>query len=330
MPTTNPSRLTPKDAASILPRKTVECELKVVNEDTGVFEMYALVFGNTDRQNDLIEPGSVTNCDELVKDGWIALNHKGEELPLATITTAVQDSHGLKLTGQFHSTPAAQEARTIIRERLERGKGVKTSIGYLVPDDGQHYEREDGQEVRHITKLSVYEASYVNLPANPEAEITSAKSLGTIEQGEPMSKEAKVLERVKRALGLGTKSQYKVDGEAMERVRGLVDKCAGCAKNVDDMHKSMKGFIDQHKAASEELAKCVKSFEGGQEEPAAEDDQGDDAEEDKKPKDDEGADKKDEEETDKDEQDEDAKTKKAYRAQLRKRALSGRCLQVCP
>lgn len=328
--------MTPKDAASILPRKTVECELKVLDEGTGEFEMYALVFGNVDRQGDVIEPGSVTNIDELVKDGWIALNHKGDELPLATISTALQDSHGLKLTGRFHSTPQAQEARTIIRERLERGKGVKTSIGYLVPDDGQHYEREDGQEVRHITKLSVYEASYVNLPANPEAEITSAKSLGTSEPEEPpMSREAKVLERVKQALGLGTKSQYKVDGETMEKCRGLVDKCASCAKNVDDMHKSMKGFIDQHKAASDELMKCMKNFQSGDPQPEAQDDDGnvaDKPEKPKKPEDKDDEDGPDAQDNDapSNEDDEDEKTRKAYRDQLRKRQLSGRRLQVCP
>jgi uncharacterized protein len=276
------SPVTPKDAASVLPRKTFDCEFKNLDEGAGTFEMYALVFGNIDRQGDVIEQGAVTNVEELITDGWIAINHIQTDLPIATIETAIQDGHGLKLTGTFHSTPKAQETRTIIKERLERGKAVKTSIGYLVPVDGEHYEKQDGRTVRHITKLSVYEASYVNLPANPEAEFVSAKSLSgsdTAESEEEMSAAA-VLKEVKRALGLATKGQYKVDGEDMERMKGLIDKCATASKSMAAHHKSLKADIDDHAAASAEMVKCMKNFTSGQQQTEDENNDGDDAEND--------------------------------------------------
>ena len=181
--------MTPKDAASILPRKEVEGELASIGDD-GSFEMYALVFGNVDRQGDRIKQGAVANVEELVKDGWIALNHVQTDSPIATISTAEQDSHGLKLTGLFHSHAKAQEVRSYVKERLDRGKAVKTSIGYLVPLDGEQYVKEGGRTIRDITKMSVYEASFVNLPANPAAEVVSAKSLdglSTVESEEEMS-----------------------------------------------------------------------------------------------------------------------------------------------
>ena len=42
---------------------------------------------------------------------------------------------------------ASSELERVIKERLERNKAVKTSIGYLVPPDGERYERIDGQQV---------------------------------------------------------------------------------------------------------------------------------------------------------------------------------------
>lgn len=251
--TTIPSGITPADAVSCLPRKTLDCEFKVLDESSGSFEMYALVFGNIDRQFDIIEQGAVQNLEELAADGWIALNHVQENLPIAFIDTAIQDSHGLKLTGRFHSHPAAQAARITICERKAAGKAVKTSIGYLVPVDGERYEKINGQPVRIISKLSVYEASYVNLPANPEAEITAAKALGgTIQELEALMS------------ALNSKGSYSVDGEAIEKVKSAAEKCMTTAKAFDVHHKAIKAAMDAHVEASDELAKCMKKFTGGQ------------------------------------------------------------------
>lgn len=303
--TTLPSRLTPADAVSCLPRKTLDCEFKTIDESTGAFEMYALVFGNVDRQNDIIEEGAVQNLEELALDGWIALNHVQEDLPIAYIDTAIQDSHGLKLTGRFHSTPKAQEARTTILERKAAGKGVKTSIGYLVPVDGERYEKINGQPVRIISKLSVYEASYVNLPANPEAEITAAKALqGTI----------KDMEEIMSALS--KKGEYKVDGEDMEKVKSAAEKCMTTAKALDVHHKAMKSAIDAHAEASGDLVKCMKNFTGGQQQAVDKENDGDEA------------DKDDEEETeegeDKDDDEEEGKSAKSLRNHLIRRQLMRR------
>jgi len=167
--------MTPKDAASILPRKDVEGQIQAVDEN-GSFEMYALVFGNIDRQFDIIEPGAVKNVQEFTKAGGIYVGHDVSGLPVAMITSATQDHHGLKVAGTFHSTPQAQDVRTIVKERLEAGRTVQTSIGYLPLSGGEQFEKQKGRTIRRLSAINVYEASIVGVPANPLAEVVSAKS----------------------------------------------------------------------------------------------------------------------------------------------------------
>lgn len=329
MPTTDPTRA---DVARLgLSRKTFDVEFKSDEGDTGSFTLYCACFSNLDLQGDILEPSSFKNLDQFVTDGFGLVNHVSSSLPVAWVDTAVQDSVGLKVTGRFHSTPEAQACRTVVIERMAAGKAVKCSLGYVTLDES--FEKVDGQTVRHINALDVYEFSFVGVPANPLAGVQSAKSLDQVElESDQMAKDAAIIKAVKRALGLATKSSYKVDGEDMERVKALVDKCATSAKGLDDMHKSMKGFIDAHKAATDELTKSLKSFQSGQQQSAAEDNDGDVADKPEKTKDDDGDEDKDEkpEEDNSDKDDEDEKTKKAYRSQLQKRALSGRRAQICP
>jgi HK97 family phage prohead protease len=162
------------DAVSVLPHKTFDVEFKAL-DDSGSFEVYAAVFGNVDRQGDIIESNAFQNLDEFVKDGWIALNHDNKSLPIAYPVAAVQDSIGLRVSGRFHATPEAQSVRTVVRERMAAGKAVKASLGYISNDES--FERIGGKTVRRIKALSIYEASFVNLPANPVAEVVSAKAL---------------------------------------------------------------------------------------------------------------------------------------------------------
>jgi uncharacterized protein len=141
--------------------------------DDGALNLTAAVFGNVDRQGEAIAKGAFTNLDGFAADGWIAVNHDWDALPIATVESASQDGEGLKVAARFHSTPEAQAARTVIRERLERGKSVKASIGFRVLDSRR--ERLEGKDVRVLTAVELYEASIVNLPANPRAGVTGVK-----------------------------------------------------------------------------------------------------------------------------------------------------------
>lgn len=152
-------------------KECIDADFKVLDDGPhGSFSGYASVFGNTDRQNEVVVPGAFSRTlPAFLKDGFGALNHEWSTLPIATFTEAREDHRGLFVKGEFHSTPDAQAARTIVRERLERGKSVGLSIGYKVKDD----EFKDG--ARHLKELDLFEVSLVSVPANAEAQVVGIK-----------------------------------------------------------------------------------------------------------------------------------------------------------
>jgi HK97 family phage prohead protease len=124
--------------------------------------------------------------DEFIKDGWLGESHMWENRPIGTIKDASEDSLGLLVTAEFHATPEAQQARQTAKERMARGKGVSTSMGYTVkadeyvPVDDPLLEAEGVTEGRVLVKVPVFEASLVNRPANPAAVVVGVKGqMGT-------------------------------------------------------------------------------------------------------------------------------------------------------
>lgn len=250
-------------AAGMLPRKTFECEFKD-DGDEGGFVLYAAAFGNVDRGGDVIERGAFDNLAEFVKDGWIALNHDNRSLPIGYPTAAVQDEHGLKITGKFHSTPGAQAVRTVMRERMAAGKAVKCSLGYLTRKES--FEARDGRTVRRIERLSIYEASIVNLPMNPAAETIDAKGTTMPENPKPPAPETKA----GRAISAANRDTLRALGER------LGEHHSELAEQLKCMKKSYKGMRETRKA----LDDFVKSFEpaNGEDDEDDGEDEGDEGE----------------------------------------------------
>ena len=323
------------DAGSPLPRKTFECEFKSDDDAAGTFELYAACFGNVDRQGDIIEPGAFDNLAEFVRDGWIALNHRSSDLPVGLPEAATQDARGLLVAGRFHSTPDGQACRTVVRERKAAGKAVKCSIGYAVNDEA--YEKRDGRTIRRIKKLSVYEVSFVNLPANPVAEVTSVKGAtppaSEPPEEEPMSEPDKgVIVALKRALGLDAKRSVAISSANRAKIAEHI-------KAVEDAHEEMKGCHAEMKACHQKCVKChgvamkamddFKSYMKGFEPTTTDEDEEDEAgspmgrdaegdEEVRRPK------------KPKSELTQEQKDLAELRADLKKRAVAGRAVATCP
>lgn len=155
---------TGKSDGPLLHKMCATPDLKFFGDDGGAGSMsgYLSAFGNIDRGGEIVVRGAFSkHLDTFLKDGFIALNHNWDVLPIATVTEAHEDDFGLHFTADFHSTPAAQEARTVARERIARGKSVSTSIGYKVADS----ERTDSALL--LKDLPLYEGSIVNVPMNP-------------------------------------------------------------------------------------------------------------------------------------------------------------------
>lgn len=170
-------------AAPALEHKRLDFRIKDLGgspDDPGSYRIYAATFNNVDRQGEAIAPGAFRNLDAFVRDGFMAVNHRWDStLPIGTIDRATQDQYGLLVEGKFHSTPEAQASRTIIKERMSRGKSVQASIGYVVTLDAR--VTENGRSYRLLKGIELLELSWVNVPANPLAIALDVKATATKE-----------------------------------------------------------------------------------------------------------------------------------------------------
>lgn len=151
-------------------------EMKMDGGDgPGTFEGFGSTFGNVDEGGDVILKGAFVDAlPDFLERGFVPVSHDWMGLPIATIADAKETDDGLWFSAEFHSTSHAQEARTVMRERMERGKFVGLSIGYLPDyDDGVEY-RDDG--VRVLKKIKeLAEISFVTVPMNRQAGVSAVK-----------------------------------------------------------------------------------------------------------------------------------------------------------
>lgn len=150
-------------------------DAKVSSGGYGVLTGYASTFGNVDSYGDTVVPGAYTTyLDQFVRDGFLASNHDWN-VKIGTISSAKQDTRGLLITAEFHSTAVAQDERTVTSERLARGKSVGLSIGYQATRWSQG-EMPDGEPVRVLEEIKLFETSLVAVPADSHAGVLGVKS----------------------------------------------------------------------------------------------------------------------------------------------------------
>jgi hypothetical protein len=142
--------------------------------DDGTLSGYASVFGNTDRQGDVIERGAFKQI-AVNEDGRIPLlwQHDSRQ-PIGTAKVR-EDSRGLAFDARLVlADPLAVTARAHVKAGSVRG----VSIGFDLLKDGA--KLIDG--VRHLIALKVWEISLVTFGANELARVEAVKSRGELEQ----------------------------------------------------------------------------------------------------------------------------------------------------
>jgi len=148
-------------------------EIKQLSED-GTIEGYGAIFGNRDRHNDLIERGSFTNTllesdPKKIKMLW---QHDSSE-PIGFWNEIKEDERGLYCKGQLLlELTKAKEVYKMLKSGIVDG----LSIGYDTIKC-RYEEDEDGDRIRTISEIYLWEISVVTFPANPIANITSIKSV---------------------------------------------------------------------------------------------------------------------------------------------------------
>jgi hypothetical protein len=144
----------------------------------------------------------------------------------------------------FHTTQDAQAARTVVKERLARGKSVKLSIGYEVLLD------EYVPEGRLLKDIKLYEWSIVTVPANPQAAVTGAKGL-TIWKDRPLVDHASWLEGEVRAF-MDRKSE--LEGRRDQQHRGLSEA------NKDSV---LRVAVATHDVSAQAIAELLAEIKAG-------------------------------------------------------------------
>lgn len=171
----------------------------------------ASVVGVLDRGRDVIFPGA---WDKTLKgflaNGFVAVGHAWDELPVAMPVLVKVTGNQLYTEAVFHSTAAAQDARTVCKERLAQKLSVGLSVGFLLAygdENNPPYQYfETGQKLLDFAKANGYEMtlfdtkgikackgycrgilnidelmeySIVTVPCNQEAIASEAKSSGS-------------------------------------------------------------------------------------------------------------------------------------------------------
>lgn len=227
-------------------------QFKLLDGDSGGFTGYGSTFGNFDRSDEAVAKGAFADTlPNFKRDGFIAIGHDWSGLPVATVKDAVEDDYGLLFTAEFHSTPAAQDARRVVAERLERGKSVGLSIGYSVKDSAPV---KGGIELRAV---DLYEVSIVTVPCNPRAMMTGAKGEGYTFADHSDAALAVVKEFITRAKSL--RDLRAIDNRQLSAanlagIKTLFDECA-------EMQRDLAELLDTERPkANEDDVKAARAL----------------------------------------------------------------------
>lgn len=144
--------------------------------DTGEFEGWASTFGNVDLGNDVIAKNATVTA-KTAQNGRIKLFlYHDYSKPVGTASFDVSKD-GIWVKGKINTNVTyAKDAYELMKE----GALDEMSIGFNTDD--YVTEKRNGENVRVIKSLELWEASIVPYGMNPEAQIQSVKSVRDFEK----------------------------------------------------------------------------------------------------------------------------------------------------
>jgi uncharacterized protein len=89
----------------------------------------------------------------------------------------VEDRHGLKFSMQLPDTTLARDVAALVEARTL----VSMSFGFTVPTDGDDWHREDGQTIRTLLKVKLFEISIVAEPAYEQTSVSLKRALDALD-----------------------------------------------------------------------------------------------------------------------------------------------------
>lgn len=129
---------------------------------------YGAIFGNIDSYKDIISAGAFAETLAEKRERIAFCYQHDIWNPIGKIQEIKEDNKGLWLKVMLSA--AEEDIQTKVKEGILK----EMSIGYRVIDS--HEEMRNGEQVRILKKVNLYEISLVTIAANPLAVITGMKS----------------------------------------------------------------------------------------------------------------------------------------------------------
>jgi HK97 family phage prohead protease len=152
------------------------------DDDEGTLTAYASQFNVVDAYKDVVLPGAfkrTLNNRRSSKDKYLyplLYQHDASRI-IGGISEAQEDDYGLLYKASFNlDTQLGKDAYS----NAKKGMLVKSSIGFDIPPKGAEYAEDDGDYVRYIKEVRLWEISLVTFPANPGAVVVDVKSSGKL------------------------------------------------------------------------------------------------------------------------------------------------------
>lgn len=228
----------------------------------GSFEGYAVHYDTPVLSGDIIKAGAFdASLPDFLHKGSFLVQHDWEAIAVGMFTGAHSDDKGLWVEGQFHSTPTAQEARTVAAERLAAGKQVALSVGFFL-EESQPIDKNDRWGPALMTRGKLVEVSMVGVGNDPNASLMRTNSLHDGEQFAEQSERvlAAVEDWLERVRGLRSVREYEgrvLSQKNLGRLMAHADALEQCAA---DMRGMIADATPQENAAS--MAPLMMEIEG--------------------------------------------------------------------
>jgi hypothetical protein len=202
---------------------TGSLQIKAI-EDTGMFEGYASVFGVQDSDGDVIMKGAFKNTIAKAKETGrmpkMLLQHDIRNL-VGKYTDIQEDDNGLFVKGRIiMETQQGRETFALLKEGILDAM----SVGFNIPPGGA-FGMNHGLMIEEVDLMEI---SLVTFGANPEAMITSVKSIKDFERllrdaGYSRKEATAIASRGYKAAS----DQSDSEAEALEATRNLLNKLKG-------------------------------------------------------------------------------------------------------
>jgi HK97 family phage prohead protease len=183
--------------------------------EAGEITGYGAIFGNVDRQNDMLVKGAfAASLAEHKAEGTrpVMLWSHDPARVVGTWDDIREDATGLLVSGKLDlDTQGGREARSLLQKGALKG----LSIGYASDPRQTDYDRNKGTRV--LKAVTLYEVSLVSIPANPRAAVTAVKGFGGAGQ----------IERALRELGFTQSRSKAMAGAAWRQYLKMESPAAG-------------------------------------------------------------------------------------------------------